>query len=315
MRFLCTLLVFSFITAVEAAPNISFQNEARINAHTLLIEVALGHRLLPENIKHRKEVEEAVKAYTAVVSTPRFHLLFSNNDAAELSSMLLNSASLEQSHCPSLCSTLQNFMPVFETTLWQPLHASNALWINKAKVLLQKYGNEIEVKLNEYFNTPLIPLSHTIYVVENIDKGATTSGRQPTSIMSSGNAEYQQFKALEMIYHEVAHTYASSRKGKFRKTVNDVFGDSALVPRDLWHAIHFYTVGYAVQSVLNEEGLHYTPYAHTNGLYTGRWSEVDEYIEAYWVPYLEGKRTMKEALNEMKQHIATVNSTPIHSGR
>ena len=297
-------MFFSFIGGAKAEPNIKFHNDIRINAHTFLIEVALGSKELPKEIKDKKETIEAVNAYSAIVSSPRFHLLFSNNEVAELTSILINSNSLKGSHCPSLCSTLLKFIPIFEASSWNLIHSENEQWIQNSNELLKKYGSKIESQLTEYFGTQLIPKLHNIYVVENINKGATTSGRKPLTIMSSTNSEYQNFNALEMIYHEVAHTYATSRDGAFRGAIKEVFGGE-LVPRDFWHVIHFYTVGFTVKKVLSEEGLNYKTYAYSYGLYTGRWSESAELIEKYWISYLEGRKTMKEALYDMKNYLAS----------
>ena len=66
MHFYFILLFFSFIGGAKAEPNIKFHNDVRINAHTFLIEVALGSRELPKEIKDKKETIEAVNAYSAI---------------------------------------------------------------------------------------------------------------------------------------------------------------------------------------------------------------------------------------------------------
>jgi hypothetical protein len=71
------------------------------------------------------------------------------------------------------------------------------------------------------------------------------------------------------------------------------------VPRDLWHALLFYTTGEIVKRTLKNNGMgDYIPYAYRYGLYeraTG-WKNYQRALELHWQPYLNGKMDADAAL-------------------
>ena len=83
------------------------------------------------------------------------------------------------------------------------------------------------------------------------------------------------------------------------------------IPRDLWHALIFYTTGEVVRPVLaasnpsaggqspsDTEGS-YTPYALREGLYQRGWKEYYELLQRFWQPYLDGKASYDDAIARM----------------
>jgi len=70
------------------------------------------------------------------------------------------------------------------------------------------------------------------------------------------------------------------------------------IPRDLWHALVFYTTGEVIRPVLGTSGATagdqedsvsgggYTPYAVREGLYQRGWSDYFKLLQKFWQPYL-----------------------------
>jgi hypothetical protein len=81
------------------------------------------------------------------------------------------------------------------------------------------------------------------------------------------------------------------------------------IPRDLWHALLFYTTGEVVRRAVADGKLNYpestppkfpafyTPYAYRNGLYTRGWENYQRVLETYWQPYLDGKTDFNHSIN------------------
>lgn len=78
-------------------------------------------------------------------------------------------------------------------------------------------------------------------------------------------------------------------------------------PRDLWHAIMFYTVGILVQQVLAEAGSKaYVPYADKQELYqrVPGWPAFRQAFARHWLPYLKGDAEFGEALERVVLAVA-----------
>jgi hypothetical protein len=72
------------------------------------------------------------------------------------------------------------------------------------------------------------------------------------------------------------------------------------VPRDLWHAVLFYTTGEVVKRRLAEDGIgEYVPYAYQHGLYTRSWTRFRGVLEQAWQSYLDGTISFEDALRNM----------------
>ena len=83
------------------------------------------------------------------------------------------------------------------------------------------------------------------------------------------------------------------------------------IPRDLWHALIFYTTGEVIRPVLSSAGASpgeqdgnfprggYTPYAVREGLYQRGWNEYLKLLQRFWQPYLDGQATFDDAIAHM----------------
>ena len=72
------------------------------------------------------------------------------------------------------------------------------------------------------------------------------------------------------------------------------------MPRDLWHAVLFYTTGEVVKRRLAEDGIRaYVPYAYQYWIYTRNWTRFQGVLEHAWQPYLDGTRSFEDALRNM----------------
>ena len=79
------------------------------------------------------------------------------------------------------------------------------------------------------------------------------------------------------------------------------------IPRDLWHALLFYTTGelvrrdlaYGTMTLATLQGTDpstYQPYAARFGLYSGSWDRFRGMLDLYWRPYLDGRVSFDTAV-------------------
>ena len=80
------------------------------------------------------------------------------------------------------------------------------------------------------------------------------------TVMSSLREDYRNH-ALEMVFHEAAHT--SPMTDRIRAVADAALAKHGIENPRFWHYLQFYAIGRAAQSVLGEE---YVPYHVANGL-------------------------------------------------
>ena len=106
-----------------------------------------------------------------------------------------------------------------------------------------------------------------------------------------------------MLYHEAAHIEVSD--AVFAAIEAELQATHRSPDLQLWHAVHFYTVGESVKEVLKSEGnLDYQTYADENGVYTrGDWPILHSAIVTSWRPYMHGEIGLQQAVKAMVQQL------------
>jgi hypothetical protein len=198
---------------------------------------------------------------------------------------------------PALAKVLDDVAPIYARTLW-PLHdRSNRSWIAQARALDTVFGAEIQAGIEHHMGAtfPRAPIRDDVVFNTGTRQGAYTDEQ---TVMPSDRADYQGLAALEMLYHEAAHTtvtapleeaIAARMKASGRK------GES-----DLWHVAQFYTVGAVTRDVLRRRaGLDYQPYADKRGLYSGYWAPLAPVVATVWRAHMDGQFGLQEAASQM----------------
>jgi hypothetical protein len=122
--------------------------------------------------------------------------------------------------------------------------------------------------------------------------------------VSATDARNQGAEALEVLFHEASHGIAD--------TVEDaIFRECRQrdkpIPRDLWHALLFYTTGEVIRPVALDAASSapgagssgYVPYAVREGLYKRGWENYLRILTEYWQPYLDGRVDFSDAIAHM----------------
>jgi hypothetical protein len=201
---------------------------------------------------------------------------------------------------PDLIKVLEQAAPIYRAHWWTEHEQANRNWIENQKPLLQRFEDQILGQLNNLYQSKLPPTPIRIDVTTYANwSGAYTSIDPVRITISSIDKRHFGFASLETIFHETSHalirpvTEAITKECELKKKP---------VPRDLWHAVLFYTTGEVVKRTITNAGLgEYTPYAYNFGLYERArgWKDYQKLLELYWQPYIEGKTKFNLAIAQI----------------
>jgi hypothetical protein len=163
---------------------------------------------------------------------------------------------------------------------------------------LQKFGTRLAQELSNVYQAdwPQEPVVVDVSVYAGRVAGYTSLDPVHVTV-SSVDPRNQDEAALEILFHEASHGLARAvaegiaRECRLRKKP---------IPRDLWHAVLFYTTGEVVRRTLSaQQSTEYMPYAYRHGLYERGWQNFQPLLERHWQLYLDGKIDFDRAIARM----------------
>lgn len=201
---------------------------------------------------------------------------------------------------PALAGALERAAPLYARTIW-PIHDSaNRRWIRQARALDAVFGQQLKTGIEGHLHRtfPASPARVDVVFHTGERSGAYTSDDDPMqTIMPSARTDYQGLAALEMLYHEGAHMRVN---GAVIDAINASLAAAGRAPnRALWHAVHCYTVGETVKSVLKARGVDYTPYADQAGIYQRGSFKTSAPLLAIWRRHMTREISFQDAIDGM----------------
>ena len=182
---------------------------------------------------------------------------------------------------------------------------ANREWIAQVAPMVQQMGVELSGQLAEVYQRPWSAGRLRVDVVwYGGPYGAYTTLRPTHLTLSSHDARNQGIYGFEVLFHEASHALA----GAVNEAIAREFRQrDKPIPRDLWHALLFYTTGelvrrdlaYGTMTLAALQGTDpssYQPYAARFGLYSGAWDRFRGMLDLYWRPYLDGRVSFDTAV-------------------
>ena len=201
---------------------------------------------------------------------------------------------------PGLLDALARAAPPYARLAWAQDDAVNRAWIARTRELDARYGGTVQAAVEHGLMAGFPARPVRVDLV--LDTGKRQGGYTDTQIViPAGRPSYQDLAGFEMLYHEAAHVESSDRLEKAIAARAAVRGRD--LETELWHALHFYTVGAAVTSAVAGDQLQYVQYAERQGLFAGPWSSYVPSIDADWKPYLAGREAWQEAIDHMVERL------------
>lgn len=223
-----------------------------------------------------------------------------------------------------LTQVLQAAAPVYRAHLWPDQDRANRRWVARVAPLVEEQGVGISQRLADIYQTKWpkekIRVDVSAYAYPS---GAYTTLDPLRVTISSTDPRNQGDEAFEVLFHEASHGIAEPVQNAI---VRECRQRDKAIPRDLWHALIFYTTGEVIRPLLTpadadnvpqdkpdkEDAVKpninrppaprketYIPYAIREGLYERGWKDYLQLLTRFWQPYLDNKSTFDDAIARM----------------
>jgi hypothetical protein len=214
----------------------------------------------------------------------------------------------------NLTQVLEAAAPVYRAHLWPEHDQANRRWILQVAPLVREQGVGLSERLADIYQTRWPHGKIRVDVVAYANwAGAYTTVDPLRVTISSLDTRNQGPQALEVLFHEGSHGIAEAVQ---RAIIRECRQRDKPIPRDLWHALVFYTTGEVIRTVLTSStasssasrggkgssdpaATGYDTYAFREGLYQRGWKNYLELLQRFWQPYLDGKATFDDAIARM----------------
>jgi hypothetical protein len=210
---------------------------------------------------------------------------------------------------PELIQALERAAPVFRLHWWPEQDRANREWIAQVSPLVRRLGVELSGQLADVYQQTWPPNRLRVDVVwYGGGYGAYTSLAPTHVTISSHDARNRGLYGFEVLFHESSHALAGSVSSAIAREFRQ---RDKPIPRELWHALLFYTTGelvrrdvlYGSAPTLNQQDNQsdnsspgYQTYATRFGLYSGSWARFRGMLDLYWLPYLDGSISFDTAI-------------------
>ncbi len=194
---------------------------------------------------------------------------------------------------------------VYRAHWWPQQDRANREWIAEVSPMVQQLGVELSGQLADVYQRPWPATRLRVDVVWYGGPYGAYTTLSPTHVtISSHDARNQGIYGFEVLFHESSHALAG---GVNEAIAREFRKRDKPIPRDLWHALLFYTTGellrrdlaYGSLNGISSQGADpssYLPYAERFGLYSGGWERFRGMLDLYWRPYLDGRVSFDTAM-------------------
>src|SRR5947199_9857087 len=208
-----------------------------------------------------------------------------------------------------LTQVLEAAAPVYRAHLWPEHDRANRRWIMSLAPVVREQGVGLSERLSDIYQTrwPREKIRVDVTGYANWTGAYTTADPLRVTI-SSLDSRNQGAEALEVLFHEGSHGIAEPVQAAIIRQCRQ---RDKPIPRDLWHALVFYTTGEVIRTVLASSsvsradklkgapGNGYDTYAFREGLYQRGWKNYLELLQRFWQAYLDGKASFDDAIARM----------------
>ena len=197
---------------------------------------------------------------------------------------------------PELGDVLSSAAPVFKKHLWEKQHQSNRQWIADQRKLVEEISEEMVTGLSNWYGVawPKEKIRIDLSGSYTHWAGAYTTINPSHVVISSTRKGYRGLQGLEMIFHECSHIPLNHKTGPIPETIAEKCAEHGVaVPRNLWHAILFYTSGELTRRVLEKRGITHELYMHRNDVF----KKFHGALAEHWQPFMDGEYDLDRAID------------------
>ncbi len=193
--------------------------------------------------------------------------------------------------------------PAYRADVWPKQRAQNDGWIADMTTRVDRHGAALITALARAYHTDwpskpiLVDVSGDAGPVGGYTTNSGPAGFSAHTTIAPGGEGAAGDMGLEMIVHEASHAVDAAI---MRAIDDECAAQKVRAPRNLWHALIFYTTGELVRKEVGMVGdAHYMPYAYRFDVYSKGMEKDRAALEQDWQPWLDGKVTFEEALTNL----------------
>ena len=205
-------------------------------------------------------------------------------------------------------AVLEAASQVYRAHWWSDHDRSNRRWVARVAPLVREQGVGLSERLADIYQArwPKEKIRVAVCAFAN-SAGAYTTLDPLRVTLSSTDQRNQGAEALEVVFHEASHGIAEPIQIAINRECKQ---RDKPIPRDLWHALIFYTTAQVLRPVVKdgspEKGVgdepparsrpNLVPYGLRDILTQRGWDQYRVLLELYWQPYLDGKVNFDDAI-------------------
>jgi hypothetical protein len=198
---------------------------------------------------------------------------------------------------PAVATILERAAPIYRKAWWRKHHEANQNWKKAVQVLVDRHGATVLAFITNAYKLPWPAAGFPVHVSGYAGWAGAYSTTGDLLVLSSLAPGNQSNNGLETIFHEGMHQWDDQVQEALREQARKA---SKVVPRNLSHALIFFTAGEAVRRVAPE----HVPYAEKFGVWQRGMGPFKTAAEEVWKPYLDGRGTRDEAFAELIRRTA-----------
>lgn len=147
---------------------------------------------------------------------------------------------------PQTRLVLEISAPVYRKAWWRAHRAANRVWRSSMESLLEQHGATLVAFATRAYELPWPSGGYIVHASSYANWGGSYSTSGGLIMMSTRDRSMQGLYGLELLFHEAMHQWDAAVLTTLQTQARSV---NLSVPRDLTHAMIFFTSGYAVQQI------------------------------------------------------------------
>jgi hypothetical protein len=204
---------------------------------------------------------------------------------------------------------LEAAAPVYRAHWWANQDRANRRWVARVAPLIREQGVGLSQRLADIYQSMWPKVKIRVEVCAYAGSAGAFTTLDPLRVtISSTEPRNQAPDSLEVLFHEASHGIAVPVENAIARECRQ---RDKPIPRDLWHAVVFYTTSEVLRPVMQEAGPDPQPgdmilprQASMSRMppdlrekFTQRgWEEYIRLLNVYWQPYLDGKVNFEDAI-------------------
>jgi hypothetical protein len=238
----------------------------------------------------RAEWSAAVDTYAATIAS---HDPVFDEDLWTIIATLARARDSAAPPAMPIAPTLLAVAPLYRRLWWPAHHEANVRWRDDAQRNVDRYGGAVLAYIERAYGMRWPPAGFPVHVSAYSNWAGAYSTGDDLLVISSLVPGKRGLRSLETVFHEGMHQWDDAVAALLEARARRL---GVSVPRDLSHAMIFFTSGEAVRAVVDST---YVPNAQARGVWGRGLESYRQALEVAWRPHLAGRVGRDAAIDSL----------------